>query len=265
MADSSRNGRTPALGSDWGGLSPHLIASFFAVEKVISDDKRSVRWERVASQPEVLAPITDSSVEATLNWQSPFENVGPDQKFSSVSALLQAGGFSSIMAQLKALMPSSDVVDSLQARAKGLEGRSNLTKLNSTQVFTGMPPLRIPVTVHFRAFQDAVSEVRAPMDQLMMWAVPRKIAPDGPIVAALGLNPELFPSEVPQIIGMKVADMLLAPVVIESIPYPLSGPRTRDGVLTHASMTIQLASLTALDRTDWMSATASRGNSAFGF
>ena len=258
MADRSRNGVMPALGSDWGGLSPHLIATFFAVKKGVSDNKRTIRWERDLDQPEVFAPLTDGNAETTLNWQSPFENVGPDQKFSSFSALVQAGGFTSLIASLQALMPKGSL-DGVAKIAKDLEGRSNFTKLNSTQVFTGMAPIKISVTAHFRAMKDAKAEVRDPMDQLVAWALPKSIAQDGVAVQALGGSSGVFASEVPQIIGMKYADMLWAPIVIESIPYPLTGPRDRNGTLTHSAMPLQLATLTGLDnKTDWAGMRASR-------
>jgi hypothetical protein len=35
-----------------------------------------IRWERVMEQPEVIAPITDSNIQITLNWQSPLKH-GP--------------------------------------------------------------------------------------------------------------------------------------------------------------------------------------------
>ena len=167
MADARLNGSKTALGSDWDGLNSNLVASFFAIKKRNSDDKNTIRWERDMDQREVKAPLTDGSAEATLNWQSPFENMGPDQKLSTFSSMLQAGGFSSFMAQLKALLPTSGIVQSTAESIAKREGMSNLTKLNSTQVFTGMPPVKISVTAHFRAYANAAEEVRAPMDQLM--------------------------------------------------------------------------------------------------
>lgn len=264
MADKS-NGTLPALTSEWGGLSPHLIGTFFAIKKVVSEDKKSIRWERDTTQPEVCAPLTDANFEIVLNWQSPFENMGPDQKFSSFSAMLQAGGFSALLAQLKKVFPNSDMVDSASEKASKFFGRSNLTKLNSTQVFTGMPPVKMPVTAHFRAYKDADLEVRRPIEKLMQWALPKKIAEDGPIAQAAGGNLALFPSDVPQIIGLKYADMLLAPLVIESIPFPMSGPRDSNGILMQASLTIQLATLTAIDQNDWVEARSARNRAAYNY
>lgn len=263
--EGAKNGTKPALTSEWGGLSSHLIASFFAVKKADSDDKKTIRWERDMDQPEVLAPLSDANIEFTQNWQSPFENMTPDQSFSSLSAMLQAGGFSSLVSQLQALFPSFEGLDSMAQQLKTLEGKSNLTKLNSTQIFSGMPPVQIPVTAHFRAFKDAAAEVRDPVNQLIEWSLPKYLAPVGPLSEAIGGNAQLFPSEVPQIIGLRYADMVLAPLVMERIPYPMSGPRDRNGILMRADLQIQLASLTAWDRQDWRAGGSAKTREAYGF
>lgn len=251
MAGSiGQNGNSPPLSSDWGGLSPYLIASFFAVKRVVSEDKNTILWERDFDQPEVQAPITDAGFDITLNWTSPFENMSPDQKFSTFSAMLQAGGFATLIEQLEKAFPSSSLVKSIGDTARKFEGKSNITKLSSTQVFTGMPPARIPVTAHFRALKDASREVRAPLDQLMKWALPQKLASDR---VSTG-NRSLYPSSTPQHIGMRYADMLFMPLVIESMPYPITAPRTSEGVLLQSSVAMQLATLSAIDAPDWDSA-----------
>lgn len=263
MSAESKNGVQPALTSEWGGLSPHLIASFFAVTRVVSDDRKSIRWQRDMSQPEVLSPISASDMEITMNWVSPFENLSPDQKFGTFSAMLQSGGFATLIEQLRASFPDSKVGEWSAEKASKFEGRSNLTKLNSTQVFTGMPPMRIPMTAHFRAFQDADKEVRRPLNQLIQWALPQELAQDGPLVEALTGTLEMYPSRVPQIIGIKYADMLIAPLVIESMSPPLVGPRSSDGVLTSVAVQMQISSLSALDARDWSNMTGGLKGSHF--
>lgn len=262
MADTQTGSQRP-LGSDWGSLSPSLLATFFAVKKKRSENGEFIRWERDLSQPEVITPLTDGSVEMTFNWQSPFENVGPDQKFSSLSAMLQAGGFASVLSSLQAAFPDLQSLNSAQNAAASLEGRTNITKLNSTQVFSGMAPARINVTAHFRAYQDALREVAQPLNQLVQWSLPQELAKDGPVAGAVGGHLAVFPSKVPQILGMKFADTLFAPIVIESFPYQLTGPRDARGILTQASPQMQLATLTALDKKDWESSTEKRGFAAF--
>ena len=251
MADESKTGAVPALTSEWGGLSPHVIATFFAVKKVKDDKTQTYRWIRDMDQPEVRAPITDANINAQLNWQSPFENMSPDQQMSTASGLIQSGGFTATLEALRSAVGAGAVSDFAAQSAASLEGRSNMTKLNSAQVFSGMGPLNIPMTLHFRAWKNAHTEVHQPMHKIMEWAVPRKIAADGVLTAALSGDLRLFPSEIPQIVGFKFAGLLLAPLVIESPVYPLDGPRDRNGVLTRAAMTLQLSSLTALDKNDW--------------
>jgi hypothetical protein len=251
------------LSSDWTGLSPHLIARFYPVERVDPGQGKPSTWRRVPNSPEVRAPITDASIEMSVNWHSPFENTGADQSFSSLSAMLQTGALSPILGAFGEFLDKvpgigsllSSGVDSLREKAKGLEGKTSVTKLNSTQVFSGMPPLKIPVTVHFRALRDAHAEVEAPLNQIMEWAAPQYLATDGPLLelARLGV-PTLYPSSIPQIIGMQYANKLLVPLVIESVPYPLGGPRDKAGKLLSAQCALQLASLSAIDKNDWRNA-----------
>lgn len=256
MAGAESGNAYPVLSSDWTGLSRHLIASFFPVESYYADDaEKTKRWRRVPGSVEVQTPLTEGTMDTTLNWHSPFENTGPDQQFSSFSALLQSGGITSLLQAIKELVPQDGQaagyvqkgIDSLKA----MEGKTGFTKLNSTQIFNGMPPVKINVTTHFRALTDPVAEVRNPVNQLMGWALPRKLAPDGLLVTAAKGDPSLFPSEIPQIIGMKYADMLLMPLVIESIPTPLTGPRDRNGVQLSAQITLSIASLAAIDQAEW--------------
>ncbi|MDB5957517.1 hypothetical protein [Ramlibacter sp.] len=258
-AGQSAGTENPVLSSDWTGLSPKLIASFFPVRRVV--EGTNVRWERVPGSVEVQAPVTDGNLEQTANWHSPFENQTADAKLSSLSSMFQAGGFEAILNALQAYIPAgndlfSNALSAGQQSVQSLEGRTAVTKLNSTQVFSGMPPLKLSVTAHFRAIYDGASEVEAPMDQLMSWAVPKKLAQQGLVGNALDSSQEkgfrtMYPSEAPQIIGMSYANKLFKPLVIEGIPYPLTGPRDSAGNLIHGTMALSLASLTAIGKDDW--------------
>lgn len=248
----------PVLSSDWTGLSPRLIASFFPIRRVV--EGMNVRWEREPNSVEVQAPLTEGSIEQTANWTSPFENQTADAKLSSLSALFQVGGFETIANALQQFMSKDsifrDQIDQTKAQLKTLEGKTAVTKLNSTQVFTGMPPMRVNVTAHFRALWNATNEVEKPMQQLMAWAQPKKLATQGLVGNALDSSQNLgwstlYPSDAPQIIGMSYANMDIRPLVIETIPYPLTGPRDSNGNLLSGTMTLALATLTALDKDDW--------------
>lgn len=248
----------PVLSSDWTGLSPHLIASIFPVRRVV--EGTNVRWEREPGSIEVQAPLTDGQLEQTANWTSPFENQTADAKLSSLSSMFQTGGFEAILNALQqAVGQDSFLGGQLQqtnAQLKTLEGRTAVTKLNSTQVFSGMPPFRLNVTAHFRALYDAAAEVEGPLDQLMAWSLPKKLSTMGLVGNAIDTSQEkgwrtVYPSEAPQILGMTYANKLLKPVVIETIPVPITGPRDKDGRLICGSVTLTIASLTAIDKDDW--------------
>jgi hypothetical protein len=254
----SQGNESPVLSSDWTGLSPHLIAKFFPVQRVV--EGTTVRWERVPGSPEVQAPITEGTLEQTANWTSPFENQTADAKLSSLSSMFQTGGFEAILNSLQQLVGADSFlggqIQQANSQLKTLEGKTAVTKLNSTQVFSGMPPLRVNVTAHFRALFDPVGEVDSPMSQLMAWALPKKLATQGLVGNAVDSSQEkgwrtVYPSEAPQVLGMQYADRLIKPLVIEQIPYQLTGPRDRNGRLIAATMTMALATLTAIDKDDW--------------
>jgi hypothetical protein len=145
---------------------------------------------------------------------------------------------------------------------RDVEGRASITKLNSTQVYVGSAPVKITLTAHFRAFSDARTEVRDPIQQLREWAVPQVLAADGLIANAVKSTGSLksgvarkvietlYPSRGPQIIGMRYGDASYLPLVIESISEPLTNPRSSEGVMVSSSVQLTLATLTALDRRD---------------
>jgi hypothetical protein len=251
------------LSSDWTGLSRHLLAVFFPVQK--AGEGPDARWERVPDSMEVQAPITDGQIEQTQNWNSPFEQTGVDAKLSSFSAMLQTGGFAAILNALGQNFDKesagSKLIGQLNGEIAKFAGLSGVTKLNSTQVFTGSPPLKLAFNVHFRALFDANSEVQAPINMLTSWALPKKLAPDGVVSNVLrdgaGIR-TVYASQAPQIIGMVYANQLFKPMVIESVSRPLTAPLDRDGRYISASLQMTIASLTALDRDDWMAITGAR-------
>lgn len=247
------------LSSDWTGLNKNLIATFRAVKREKVGDQ--VQWIGVPGSPVVETPITDANIEHTINWQSAFENVGADQRFSSLSALLQTGALAPLgmlWDQFIQQIPESVLQgfginrQGAASALKALEGRSSVTKLNSTQVFNGLPPMKISFTAHFRADSSPLDEVEKPLNQLIAWALPKSIVDDGVLAqVAQGNFQSPWPSETPTIIGMQFAGSSFQPLVIESIPYPLSAPRDPDGRMLSAQVPIVVASLSAWDARDW--------------
>ncbi|HSW18313.1 MAG TPA: hypothetical protein VLJ86_13890, partial [Ramlibacter sp.] len=116
-------------------------------------------------------------------------------------------------------------------------------------------------TAHFRALRNSRQEVQEPLDQLVSWSLPVKLAPDGTLTNVLkgGVAARsIYPSKAPPIVAMMYADMLFQPMVIESISVPLTMPRDKDGHAISTSVQMSIASLTALDRADWASISLGR-------
>lgn len=247
------------LSSKWDGLSKHLLASFVVVENVDGVWKRSEK----ADPAMVVAPLSEASLEMSLNWQSPFESAGPETKAPALMAMLSSGALQPLVEA--ALSGSGSAADAAAAQKKSsdflrqFEGRTGITRLNSTQVFAGMPPLKIQVNAVFRAWDDPASEVEAPVEKLIQWALPVTLSKDGSVLARIaqtakgdmGYVEALMPSISPVRIAMTYKGRTYCPMVIESIGKPLDAPVDRNGRHVHLVIPMTLCSLTALDREMW--------------
>lgn len=245
------------LTSDWGpkGLSPHLIATFWQVER----EGSSRYWGRAEKDrdgkpiPSVRAALTECSVEIQPGWESPFESSG--NVMPTMKAMLASGAIQSVV----------DPGGSASKFVSQFEGRTGVTKLNSTQVFGGMAPLKIQATALFRAWSNPVVEVEDPVNQLVKWALPEHLADDGPLMAFLegikqaaqgkpldeAMAYAALPSNAPAKIAMQYKGRIYSPMVIESIGLPLSSPVTKDGFFVELLVPMVLCSLSAIDRNDW--------------
>ena len=249
----------PVLSSKWDGLSPHLLAHFFEV------DNDNGAWKRTSKTDPatVVAPLTEASMEASLNWQSPFEQSGPESKAPALMAMLQSGALQPIVNQV--FGSSKDATDASAAQQKSgdflkqFEGRTGITLLNSTQVFNGMQPVKFQVVAVFRAWSDPVKEVEEPVAKLMEWALPVELSKDGSVLARaaqavkgdMGYLEALMPSRAPIRIAMKFKGRTYFPLVIESIGQPLNAPVDRNGRFVEQLIPMTLCTLTALDRGIW--------------
>lgn len=246
------------LGSDWGTMSPFLMARIYVC------DSRGVA--DITEFQGVYGPVAEGSFEAPLNWQSPFENTGPETKAPALTAMLQSGSLVPVLNALQAINPLKDSglgqtidasADRLKSAVRELEGRTGLTKLNSRQVFAGMPPVRINFAMEFRATHDAAKEVEAPLQRLLEWVFPQELAEEGILSEVMQTARDLdsfikamFPSLAPKLLALTHAGKTYAPMVVESISYPIDGPKDSNGNMIAVTVQVNMATLTALDRSD---------------
>ncbi len=235
------------LGSIWRGLNPHLIASIYQCNK----------QGEIEGDTYVCGPLTESNLEISLNWQSPFESAGAESKAPALASMLQSGMLQPLV---DAVMPDGSKKDEATEVLKNFYGKTGITKLNSTQVFSGMPPVKIQISMLLRAWSDPKNEVEAPFNQLVEWGLPEELA-DSSIIGnvidaaksldfAKGIN-TLMPSKAPILIGMTYKGRTYAPMVLESIGQPLNAPIDTNGYFTELLVPMTLCTLTALDRRDW--------------
>ncbi|PKD41984.1 hypothetical protein CWO84_02870 [Methylomonas sp. Kb3] len=242
------------LTSDWGGLSPHLIASFYPV------DRNGIRKKYNDKYVVVKAALVDPNMEASFSWQSPFEQAGPETKAPTLFAMLQSGAIQPIIDAIPLLGDGSTGNAAATRLLQQFEGRTGITKLNSVQVFNGMPPVKFTLTALFRAWKDPANEVERPFDQLMEWALPVELAKDSSLLVnavekVRGGDKDwiesVLPSQSPTLLAMSYKGRTYAPLVIESIGQPISSPIDKTGAFVELAVPLSLATLTAIDRQDW--------------
>lgn len=269
---------------EFGTLNRHLIAEIYSV------NREGVPTGGVT----IKAPVTDSNLEVSLSWQSPFEAKGPEATHPALMAMVQSGegadllsaaggavkGAADFMGAGSALSSATSSLSGL-ASSMGLDvgslltqsqGRTGLTKMNSTQVFTGMPPIKINITLLFRAWNDAKSEVESPFSQLMQWALPQCLQKDSLLTGAIkavtgastscasgafgtgfvpGALAALLPSQAPQMVGLTYKGRTYSPLVIENVGMPMNSPITADGNYIELLVPLSMSTLSALDAKDW--------------
>ncbi|SEN72811.1 hypothetical protein [Nitrosomonas marina] len=250
------------LSSAWDGLSPHLIASIYQIER--TENGAYARTKN--TDPDIVqTPFSEASMEISLNWQSAFEHSGPENRAPTLLAMLQSGAFLPLIDAVFGGSQEQQANIATQAQQRSnefirqFEGRTGITKLNSTQVFNGMPPVKFQVTALFRAWRDPYAEVEAPFEKLMSWSLPVKLSPDGSVLARsvnsargeTGFIDALVPSIAPVLVALRYKNRTYAPLVIESVTDPISSPIDVEGHFIEKAVPMTLATLTAIDRDDW--------------
>lgn len=246
------------LGGDWGALSPLFLARIF-----VCDAKGVADIQEFAG---VYGALKEGSLEIQQNWQSPFENTGPETKAPALAGMLQSGSLVPVLNALQAISPFKEgaIADTLNAGSdklksimRDLEGRTGITKLNSRQVFSGMPPVKINLTLHFRAMSDPQKEVEAPLTRVLEWIFPQELAADGILSEVLQTTQDvdsfikaLFPSKAPKLLGFTYAGRTFSPMVVENVSFPLDSPKNSQGHYIDLPVQVSMATLTALDRPD---------------
>ena len=255
-----------------GSLSPLLLACITRVTRT---------GDPIADSEEVYALLTEGDMELASQYSSPFENDNPEQRYPTLTAMLQSGDMvdslgrvaggtgGGIMGALQngnltgALSAGLATAETLAAKAvvalggqdmmQGLVGRSAYTKVNSTQIYVSTNPVRLSCTLFLRAWKSARREVEGPLSLLEDWALPEELSRTGlleNLASNNGILNSLFPSKMPPFVALKYAGRTYKPLLLESVSAPLVVERDQAGNRLAVSVQCAFVSRTAWDKRD---------------
>jgi hypothetical protein len=252
--------------TQWGALSQLKIA------KIQLCDKKGAP---IASAV-VSAILVDGDLSVESQYQSPFESSNPEGRLPVLLGMAQSGeataalgriaenignsanatgpeqaaGFAAQAARAFSEATGADVLGrAIGAAIESLEGRTNLTKVNSTQVFVSTAPVRLSITLFFMAYKDAAVEVESQIRQLQKWALPIELSGAGLVesVVTEGLA-GLFPSTAPPFVSLVYGGKTYKPFLIESVSAPITAPIDKDGNRLSLTVSMSLVSRQAWDQ-----------------
>lgn len=210
---------------------------------------------------QVIGIFTDGELQLESQYQNPFENSNPEQRMPTMMGMLQSGEFLSLGASLGIINQSDDPATSFAGRMlqkvgdkageliESLKGRSNFTKLNSTQIYVSTNPARISGSIFFSAWRDAKTEVNQQVAFLQKWALAVELYEHSLAQSVFATKEAkgLFPSIIPPYVAVDYGGRSYVPMLIESVSEPLVVPMTNDGGRLAISIGVTFASRAAWD------------------
>ena len=257
--------------SRWGKINKNLLAQIYIVDKLGNKQGDYI----------VEAAITEGGLELASQYSSPFD-ANPDQRMPTLMGMVQSGEFVSSLGNIANSAEASNGIVGATANAlskigeitgfssvlksagnaiQSLEGKTNLTKVNSIQIFNSTQAVRLNITLFLRAWEDAKTEVEAPLSLLEQWSLPAYLSEHGiarnvaDSIKKNGSSIEgvfggLFPSTVPPFVAINYAGRTYLPFLIESISSPLVVERDSNLHRLAATVTLSLVSRAAWDAGD---------------
>lgn len=243
---------------EWGDLSYHKIAYISKCDKE----------GNFIESPVVSALVTDADMSVASNYQTPFDASNPESKLPTLLGMLQSGEMAAALPQAAegegvlgsifatagkigaSITQSLGISGTFSEAIKSLEGRSNLTKINSVQVFVSTASIEMSMTLFFCALYDAQKEVETQIRHLQTWALPELLADSLIASVSDGFLQGIFPSKVPPFVAVTYGGKTYKPFLIREVGTPLVTPMDKDGNRLSTTVTLSLISRRAWDATD---------------
>lgn len=245
----------------WGYVSKHKFAEFNLCTMGRNPDNNEPFFAYDTSQPTIRAFLTDGDINFESQWQTPFENSNPELKMPMLMAGLQTGqalasggvagtairnNFGDAAADFisKGFQPLADF-------AKSVEGKTNLNKVNTTQVFLSTASVHLNLSIFFIALKDARAEVENKLMYLQSWSLPAHLS-QGTVLTDLadqGID-GLFSGLIPPYITVTTHSKTYIPFILQSVSAPIVAPIDKDGNRLSLTVNLSLISRTAWDAQD---------------
>lgn len=193
----------------------------------------------------------DKSIES--QYSTPFENSNPEHRLPTLMGLLQSGEGVGMVDSVRSAIPWVGALsDEQRNKLSTLTGKSNLTKVNSVQVFASTASIHLPMTLLFETWADAKKEVEDQISLLEQWALPEELS-DKSIIANLASDfslDSIFPSLVPPYVAVYYGGKRYAPMLIQSVSAPIVAPMDKDANRLILQVPVTFISRTAWDKQD---------------
>lgn len=249
----------PASSSDplLGKLSKHKYAIFSECRIKRDENTHEETIEHVPNT-EIMALFVDGDKTMESQWQTPFENSNPELKMPMLMAGLQTGQMIAGFGATAENIVGKGIVDQAAKMAKPLvdffksvEGKTNLNKVNTTQVFLSTASVHLNLNLFLMAIYDAKEEVEKKIMQLEAWSVPQHLSSNTTLtdVSANGLA-GLFSGIIPPYLALTLHGKTYAPFILQSVNTPLNAPIDKNGNRLSLSFSVNLMSRTAWDAQD---------------
>ncbi|ENV36881.1 hypothetical protein F959_01688 [Acinetobacter venetianus RAG-1 = CIP 110063] len=245
----------------WGYVSKHKFAEFSLCTMERNPDTNEPYFSYDTSQPTIRAFLTDGDINFESQWQTPFENSNPELKMPMMMAALQTGqavasggvvgtAFGGLLGDTaaglltKAFKPIAEF-------AKSVEGKTNLNKVNTTQVFLSTASVHLNLSVFFIALKDARAEVENKLMHLQSWSLPAQLS-QGTVLTDLvdqGVD-GLFSGLIPPYITVTTHGKTYIPFILQSVSAPIVAPIDKEGNRLSLTVNLSLISRTAWDAQD---------------
>lgn len=245
----------------WGYVSKHKFAEFNLCKMERNEDTKEPFFSYDTSQPTIRAFLTDGDISFESQWQTPFENSNPELKMPMMMAALQtgqalaSGGAASTAIRNNLGDAAADLISKgfqpFADFAKSVEGKTNLNKVNTTQVFLSTASVHLNLSVFFIALKDARAEVENKLMYLQSWSLPTHLSQGTVLTDLISEGGEgLFSGLIPPYITVTTHGKTYMPFILQSVSAPIVAPIDKEGNRLSLTVNLSLISRTAWDAQD---------------